>query len=1016
MSKGKGNGSGDWNEAVENAYFDFCEAWAEGDRPDIEKVCGEFPYHNEELRARIDKFITLERYFKEKQKSPQGEAPKEKKVREEVPNKTLGDFHLVKEVGRGGMGVVYEARQASLSRTVALKVLPAHLTLRPESVVRFKREASTAAKLKHPGIVEIHAIGEVEGSHFFAMEFVEGAPLDRIIAWLALKNEFPRSGKEMGSAVQQVMHVRSHPTKKDDEADEGVSAQNEFWKKTYIETVCRVIVQVAKTLDYAHRAGVIHRDVKPSNILVRIDGSVELTDFGLAHDECLPSLTLTGEMMGTPHYLTPEQASPKKKALDHRVDIYSLGVTLYELLTLTRPFDGLTSHEVLGNILSKAPPPPGSRNVLIPKDLETICMTAMDKDPKCRYQSAKEFGDDLLRFLAFQPIRARPLGLATRVYRVVRRNPAYSVMYVMLFLLLVVGPVVFGIQQKMSNLQIRKALQEKDIALEKEAVALKRAKEEKTSATQVSNFLANIFKTGDPYFSQGKTVTAYDILQKGAVSIAHDLAGQKEVQGQLMGIIGSSFQNLGFYDDAEALRKSALEIFRLELGEEHLWTISALYQLADLFILQDRCREAFPLLERAQKNIRLAEGEDGDLALSIKEAIGRIYMWEDNYEKAEEIFRQIIEAVRRGPAEEEHKALTSIINLATMFKSAGRIDEAETLFKKCLDLCKGHTLEGYYRARITDSIGQICLSRRSIDEAQFHIHQSLEQYRRLLGDDHSLTYQQSAKVAGLYLRMGRIDEAETLFLKSLDGLHRYMDDDHHYILGVKTALSMIYIEQGRLDEAEHLLIECLEKRRIALGEAWLDKEEVYSKKDDNLLMDEQVLNGMMFDEKTVLTSTIARLLSDLYARQGRFEEAVSLFINMVDKDRLAYGNDHPATMDSMLSLAINYHSAGRIEDAKAQYVKCMENYSRILGEEHWRTCRMRIDLGSFYTRIGCFEKAGTCLHQILDYYRLVKWNENPFYIRYLMNVVNIFNFEDSLTELEMFVRTAVAHYSPDHPH
>ncbi|MCI0589057.1 MAG: FG-GAP-like repeat-containing protein [Planctomycetes bacterium] len=336
--------------------------------------------------------------------------------------RTLGDFRILREIGRGGMGVVYLAEQVSLRRLVALKVLPAHLTLQAEAVERFHREASTAARLKHPGIVEVHAVGEEEGNHYFAMDFVEGTPLDRILARMREEDFQALQGEHVGAAVSTSAHrkvVAPAPAGGDPSEKRSPSSA---WNRTYIETVCRLVAQVADALEHAHRAGVVHRDVKPSNILVREDGAAVLTDFGLAREEGLPSITLTGDFAGTPYYVSPEQAMARRAPVDHRTDVYSLGVTLFEMLTLRRPFEGRTTQEVLGRIVGKQAPSPRKFNPLLPRDLVTIVLTAIDKDPDRRYATAGEFAADLRALLSFKPIAARPASVGTRALKFARRN------------------------------------------------------------------------------------------------------------------------------------------------------------------------------------------------------------------------------------------------------------------------------------------------------------------------------------------------------------------------------------------------------------------------------------------------------------------------------------------------------------------------------------------------------------------------------------------------------------------
>ncbi len=332
--------------------------------------------------------------------------------------RVLGDFRIVREIGRGGMGVVYEAEQLSLQRRVAVKVLPLHLTLERRTIERFLREARAAARLRHAHIVEVYVVGEHEGTHFFAMEFVEGIALDRAIA--RMREEGVGTLRAPASLSADRRAARSPAS----------AAES----KVHIETVVGLVAWLADALEYAHAHGVVHRDVKPSNVLLRPDGSPALTDFGLAREAGLPSLTQTGEFAGTPYYVSPEQAMARRMNVDHRSDIFSLGVTLYELLTLEKPFPGETSQEVLGRIMTKEPIDPHRLNPRIAPDLVTIVGKALEKDPDRRYATAAAFAEDLRAFLEYRPIAAKRASTATRAFRWARREPAKAALAALLAL------------------------------------------------------------------------------------------------------------------------------------------------------------------------------------------------------------------------------------------------------------------------------------------------------------------------------------------------------------------------------------------------------------------------------------------------------------------------------------------------------------------------------------------------------------------------------------------------------
>jgi hypothetical protein len=301
------------------------------------------------------------------------------------PGTRLGDFEVLSELGRGGMGVVYRARQVSLQRDVALKVLPGFARYRSSAVRRFSTEARAASRLHHTNIVSVYAQGEHEGQFYYAMELIDGPSLDAALQ---------ARGGELS----------------------GVSGRR----------LAALLAEVADGLEHAHREGVIHRDVKPHNLLLGNDGRLHLTDFGLAYLTEEPHVTVPGEIMGTPAYLSPEQVRGRPAEIDQRTDIYSLGATLYEALTGRRPFIGASREQVLMEICSAAPPAPRrvARHVAV--DLETICLRAMDSNPARRYPSAAALAEDLRRFAEGRRILSRRPGLCQRAGRWAWRHRAAS--------------------------------------------------------------------------------------------------------------------------------------------------------------------------------------------------------------------------------------------------------------------------------------------------------------------------------------------------------------------------------------------------------------------------------------------------------------------------------------------------------------------------------------------------------------------------------------------------------------
>ncbi len=373
--------------------------------------------------------------------SPLLQGPAEAPAAPAAPDaEALGDFRIVREIGRGGMGVVYEAVQRSLGRRVALKVLPFATALDAKRLQRFQHEAQAAAQLHHTNIVPVYAVGSERGVHFYAMQLIEGQNLAAFIDDLRRNAERGARSAELASAPRPAPRAPRSETRP--EVAAGLSTRRPERKEDFFRTAARLTAQAAEGLDYAHEMGVIHRDVKPANLLVDGRGNVWITDFGLAHFHADAGLTQTGDLVGTLRYMSPEQAGGPRVLLDHRTDVYSLGATLYEMLTLRPIFDAADRQALLCQILCDEPRPPRAADASIPPELETIVLKALAKSPAERYATARDFADDLHRFLRHEPIRARRATLAQRARKWLRRHPSVPVAAAVLLVLLAAGSLV----------------------------------------------------------------------------------------------------------------------------------------------------------------------------------------------------------------------------------------------------------------------------------------------------------------------------------------------------------------------------------------------------------------------------------------------------------------------------------------------------------------------------------------------------------------------------------------------
>lgn len=421
-------------DPLEVVAAEFMEQLRLGRRPSVDDYAAQHPGLAAEIRDLFPTIAATERLKAREERSSGGRA-----TLGPVQLERLGDFRLIREIGRGGMGVVFEAEQESLRRRVAVKVLPRQVLLDETQLKRFEREARIAANLHHTNIVEVFGVGEEDGFHYFVMQYIRGVGLDATVPLLAklllapepaeaTTRSRPNSKEAEAAAVELLGQDRPNPTKPG---------------PTYWRNIARIGLQAADALHYAHGQGVLHRDIKPANLLLGSQGTVWLADFGLAKAAHGDDASLSRGIAGTLRYMAPEQFNG---CADLRSDLYSLGLTLYELLALRPAFEESDQSRLIQRISQGPPPPPPSTTRIgIPRDLETIVLKAICHDPAGRYPSAAEFSDDLRNFLEDRPIRARRVRMTERLGRWCRRNKGLAALSGTSVFLLVLVAVVASV-------------------------------------------------------------------------------------------------------------------------------------------------------------------------------------------------------------------------------------------------------------------------------------------------------------------------------------------------------------------------------------------------------------------------------------------------------------------------------------------------------------------------------------------------------------------------------------------
>ncbi|MEM7198904.1 MAG: serine/threonine-protein kinase [Planctomycetota bacterium] len=630
-----------------------------------------------------------------------------------VDRGSVGPYRLLATLGAGGMGVVYRARDERLDRIVALKVLPQHLALSERAVQRFDREMRAIARLAHDGIVPVYDVGEDDGVRWFAMEHIDGRSL------AALFNELRARGlaaAELKSSDAPVERAADH--------------------RSWVEFAVRVAVDVAHALAHAHEHGIVHRDVKPSNVLLRRDGRALLVDFGLARTDEDSDVTRTGDLTGSPAYMSPEQAGGSRSDIDQRTDIYSLGAILYEAITLRRAHDGDTAQSVIESLRRSDPTPPRAINPKVPRDLETICLTTLAKSPTRRYRTARKFAADLQRFLSLEPIHARPAGTLARLVRRARRQPAHAAAAALGMVVVIGLPLVLA----WANARIAS---ERDVARQRLDVT-----------RRINDVLMGMLAAPAPHLG-GPDVKVADILDQAAASIDGAFAAEPRVELALRSVLGNSYRALGRtkqavqqYEAAEALcDEPTVEPRDVATALTNLGIIRAETGAPDgLDLLTRACAaweevEENPGLDSAQalNNLAAARAKSGDLT------------------GADDALARSIELMRGVPDAPPRLLLEAQLNRALLLDDSDRDPEAVAAYEKMIPFAQDVTAAGDpLRVTLFSNYAQLCRELGRLDRSLELHRQALQTARDGMGEDHPRT-------AVIHLRLaGALRQAEQL--------------------------------------------------------------------------------------------------------------------------------------------------------------------------------------------------------------------------------------------------------------
>jgi serine/threonine protein kinase/Flp pilus assembly protein TadD len=959
-----------------------------GDNIDLSKFLEDHAQHAEELRGLLPALRLLVDFSRSS--TAHVPVPTAEGI-ESPPSSDLGDFRLIRELGRGGMGIVYEAEQVSLGRRVAVKVLPFAGTMDGKQLQRFRNEAQAAASLHHTNIVPVYFVGCERGVHYYAMQLIEGCTLAGLIRDLrrqfglekeesqpqpemksleilldpnppdcAVPTDLPPTAKHLPFPLAPALRGDGGEGTATTQPIAALTTEHSTKNPAFFRTAVNLGIQAAEALEHAHQMGIVHRDIKPANLLLDPRGNLWITDFGLAQFQAGTELTMTGDLIGTLRYMSPEQVLAKRVVIDHRTDIYSLGVTLYELLTLQPAFKSENRQELLRQIAFDDPPPLRRLNKQLPEELETIVLKAMEKSAPARYTTAQEMADDLRRYLLHEPIRAKKPTLIQRAGKWNRRHPAVARSAVLVLLLVTVASIVSAClvwqEKKRTALALVAESAERDRAEEKTRLAEEREAETRAVLDFVEK---RIFAAARPKGYEGglgRTVALRQAVEAAFPFVENGFRNQPLIEARLRMTLGSAFLDLGDPQTAATQCERAVSIFTEQQGRQHRDTLSSMTGLAICYQTLGRYPEALALHEDALALKRTTLGYDHPDTLRSMHSLAITYSSLGRYGDALKLREETL-ALRQATLGDDPDTLRSMSSLARSYYDVGQYADALKLSEKTVSLMRAKlgadhhdTLEGMSNLAISYS----ALARHG--DALPLREELLRRRKEVLGPDHPDTLGAMNNLAITYEFVGRLTAALKLRQDVLTLIKAKLGPDHPEYIKDMNNLATTYQALGRPGDAIKVLEEALSLARSKLGTGHPDNLAIMHNLANNYHNVGRVTEAIKLHEET-LTHNKARLgaehpntatsMNDLaisYFVAGRYADAIKLGEEALSIRRAKLGPDNQWTLRSLSNLAGMYQDAGRHAEALERYEKLLPLQEAKLGANHPDTISTMTDL------------------------------------------------------------------------
>ena len=888
------------------------------------------------------------------------------------PNEAGLRYHVLRPHAKGGLGEVFVARDVELNREVALKEIQIHHADDRDSRSRFVLEAEVTGGLEHPGIVPVYGLGQYQdGRPYYAMRFIRGDSLQQAVDRFHAK---ALAADEKGMS-------------------EGETAV-EFRK------LLGQLVDVCNAIQYAHSRGVLHRDLKPDNVMLGKYGETLVVDWGLAkaqgrdhesggnsEENLQPAsgsgsaATQLGSAIGTPAFMPPEQAGGRIDELGPASDVYSLGATLYYVLTGKSPFRGKDLVAMLDKVQRGEFPPPRSVKPDVPKPLDAICRRAMATEPAARYGSPQDLADDVERYLADEPVSVHTEPFAVRARRWLRKHPkSVAALAATILVGLVSTAVIASVVSQNAKIVAEKnqklysaneKLEGKNEDLEKRMTQIKKGNE----------ILGSIFMDLDPNFEtkggESLRVQLGKLLERATEELDAEAVGDPLDVAQLQYTLGSSQLGLGYAEKAIQLLEKARAVRTAKLGKKHLDTLKSMNKLASAYGAADRLTDALPLFEETLRLRKEKLGpNDLDTLMSMNN-LALAYKKDGKLDKALPIFEEMLPLWKAKAGPKADRTITAMHNLAFAYQAAGRFDEALPIQEVVLKL----------------------------REAQ-------------LGVDHPSTLMSMNNLAFSLLRMDRTNEAVTIYKKLLPLSKVKLGEKHPETLRAMANLAQGHLAAGRLKQAMPLLHETFKLRLETLGPKHVDTLTsmhdfafgFLNRSDASWREALPMLEETLKRQKANLPPGHPELLNTMnslgvgYQKDGQHGKALRLFKETLRLRKAIQSADHPGTRACMINLAATYKAAGQPAEAVAIYEQLLQLQKKKPGPTHAKTLSTIHSLAAAYLSAGKPEKASPLFKQFIAINRQRAKQNEPRFAMLLAYVSNELLQHQQYSAAEAYLR------------